>query len=160
MSAWEKEFLGWVKPTQVRSDMDIVLRPVEEQSDVIKVRISEDEYYLLEYRKKTGFDVSLTGSGLLIWRINEPIVQAGLINNTVNGDQRRKGLELIEADALMELDRRVNRGNAGDMFPEGGKTKFDSTTTPASVGRIAICDIGPPGNTIRFRIVLSRNTCN
>src|SRR5206468_4163733 len=137
-------------------DINVVLRPVEEQPDVFKVRISEDEYYLLEYRRKTGFDVSLTGSGLLIWRINEPIVQAGLINNTVNGDQTRKGVGLIEADALMELDRRINRGNAGDMFPEGGKTKFDSTTTPASVGRIAICDIGSPGTTIRLRIVVSR----
>jgi M6 family metalloprotease-like protein len=159
MSAWEKAFLGWVKPFEVNSDINVVLRPAEEQPDVFKIRISEDEYYLLEYRRKTGFDVSLTGSGLLIWRINEAIAQAGLINNTVNGDQLRKGVGLIEADALMELDRRVNRGNAGDMFPEGGRTKFDSTTNPASVGRIAICDIGSPGTTIRLRIVVSRNTC-
>jgi len=160
MAAWEKEFLGWVKPTEVKSDVDVVLRPVELQPDVFKVRISEDEYYLLEYRRQTGFDISLTGSGLLIWRINEPGVLAGLGNNTVNGDQNHKGVGLIEADNLMELDRRINRGNAGDMFPEGAKRNFDSTTSPASVGRVAVCDISNAGDTIRFKIIVSRNTCN
>jgi M6 family metalloprotease-like protein len=160
MSAWEKDRLGWVDPTEVTSDRDIELRPVETHPDVIRIKISTDEYYLIEYRRKTGFDVSLHGSGLLIWRINDSVVQAGMASNTVNADETKKGVGLIEADGLGELDQNRNRGNAGDMFPSGGKRNFDSTTTPASEGLVAICDIGNPGPTIKFKVRVSSNTCN
>jgi M6 family metalloprotease-like protein len=162
MSAWEKEFLGWVAPREIKTDAEVVLRPVETQPDVAKVRISESEYYLLEYRQKSGFDVSLTGQGLAIWRINEPVVSAGLGNNTVNGDENSKGVGLVEADGLKELDMDSggNRGNAGDIFPFLPKRNFDSTTTPRSAGRVAICDIGDPGQTIKFKVFVSRDSCN
>jgi hypothetical protein len=160
MEAWSKEFLGWVSPREIKADTEVVLRQVETQPDVVKVRISESEYYLMEYRQKAGFDVSLTGGGLAIWRINEPVLSAGLSNNTVNGDQKNKGVGIVEADGLKQLDSRVNRGDAGDVFPILPKRKFDSTTTPATVGNIAICEIGDPGATIKFKVFVSRNTCN
>jgi M6 family metalloprotease-like protein len=160
MSAWSKEFLGWVTPREINADTDVVLRPVESQPDVVKVRISDSEYYLIEYRQKTGFDASLTGAGLAIWRINESVLSAGMINNTVNGDERSKGVGIVEADGLSQLDDQVNRGNAGDVFPFLPKRNFDSTTDPASVGRIAVCEIGDPGQTIKFKVRVSRNTCN
>jgi M6 family metalloprotease-like protein len=160
MSAWEKERLGWVVPREIKADADVVLRPVETQPDVVKIRISDSEYYLLEYRRKTGFDASLTGEGLAIWRINEPVLSAGLGNNTVNGDELNKGVGLVEADGLKQLDEERNRGDAGDVFPVLPKRNFDRTTNPQSAGRVAICDIGDPGSTIKFKVVVSRDTCN
>jgi hypothetical protein len=115
---------------------------------------------LIEYRRKTGFDVSLRGSGLLIWRINDEILQAGMANNTVNGDETRKGVGLIEADGLGHLDNRTNRGDAGDMFPIGSKRQLDSTTNPASVGRISFCAISDAGPTMKLRVQVTSQTCN
>lgn len=160
MEAWSKEFLGWVVPREIKVDAEVVLRPVEDQPDVAKVRISDSEYYLLEYRNKKGFDASLTGSGLAVWRVNEFVISAGISNNSVNGDERSKGVGIIEADGLKQLDDQANRGDAGDVFPLLPKRNFDSTTSPASVGRIAICEIGDPGATIKFKVRLSRDACN
>ena len=74
------------------------------------------------------------------------------------GKVRRVGI--IEADGLKQLDDQANRGDAGDVFPLLPKRNFDSTTSPASVGRIAICEIGDPGPTIKFKVRLSRDACN
>jgi M6 family metalloprotease-like protein len=160
MSAWEKEKLGWVDPVEVTSDRVVELRPVGTHPDVVKVRISEDEYYLLEYRRKIGFDVSLTESGLLIWRINDEVLQAGMANNTVNADETRKGVGLVEADGAGDLDRGRNRADAGDIFPTGSKRKLDKTTNPASVGRVAFCDISDAGATMKVKVQVSSQTCN
>ena len=58
----------------------LVLSPVEGSSkECFKVLLRPDgsEYLLLENRKKTGFDESLPGEGLLIWRVvgNRPILE-------------------------------------------------------------------------------------
>ena len=115
---------------------------------------------IVEYRQKSGFDKSLTGGGLAIWRINEPVITAGLGNNSVNGDQLHKGVGIVEADGLKQLDARANRGDAGDVFPVLPRRNFDSTTTPASAGKIAVCGISDPGDTIKFKLLVSRNTCD
>ena len=73
-SAWCKEKLGWVKPVVIdpRVKQKLVLRPIENSSrECYKVLLRADgsEYYLLENRRRTGFDKSLPASGLLIWRV-------------------------------------------------------------------------------------------
>src|SRR6202008_2397665 len=92
MAAWSKAFLGWVKPTVVSQNTQATLRPVEKFPDVLRINISSDFYYLVEYRTKSGFDDSLTGPGILVWRINEPVVQLGLLNNSVNADLNNEGI--------------------------------------------------------------------
>lgn len=47
--------------------------------------VGSDEYFVVEYRKKEGFDKSLPGSGLLIYRIN-PAYTGGNVN--YNGTTR------------------------------------------------------------------------
>ena len=58
----------------------LVLGPVEDSpKECFKVLARPDgsEYFLLENRKKKGFDASLPGEGLLIWRVvqGRPILE-------------------------------------------------------------------------------------
>ncbi len=80
--AWSKEKLGWVKPTVIDPTVKqkLILSPVEDSpKECFKVLVRPDgsEYLLLENRRKKGFDESLPGEGLLIWRVvgNRPVLQ-------------------------------------------------------------------------------------
>ncbi|HET6246156.1 MAG TPA: M6 family metalloprotease domain-containing protein [Tepidisphaeraceae bacterium] len=81
-SAWSKEQLGWIKPTVIDPAVKqkLILSPIENSpSECYKILIRPDgsEYLLLENRKKIGFDESLQGEGLLIWRVanNRPVLE-------------------------------------------------------------------------------------
>jgi M6 family metalloprotease-like protein len=80
-SAWCKEQLGWIKPAVIDPTVrqKLVLSPIEESGDCFKVlaRADGSEYFLLENRARKGFDMSLPGEGLLIWRIvrNRPAIE-------------------------------------------------------------------------------------
>lgn len=74
MSAWSKEQLGWIKPAVInpRVQQDIILSPIENSTNqCLKIPLAPDgnEYLLLENRERIGFDESLPGQGLLIWRV-------------------------------------------------------------------------------------------
>jgi M6 family metalloprotease-like protein len=80
--AWVKEKVGWLKPTVIDPTVKqkLVLAPIENSpKECFKVLIRPDgsEYLLLENRRKTGFDLSLPGEGLLIWHVlgNRPTLK-------------------------------------------------------------------------------------
>jgi len=49
------------------------------------------------------YDFGLPGSGILIWHVDESIVQAKLSENKINSDKNRRGLDLEEADGAQDL---------------------------------------------------------
>jgi hypothetical protein len=109
-----------------------------------------------------GFDDSLTGPGLLVWRINEPIVQLGLASNNVNSDPNNPGIYLVQADGLKQLDDASlnNRGDQGDPFPGASlRTEIDSGTTPSTTGKLALCNIAITPDAITLDIFL-RSKCD
>ena len=82
LGAWAKEKLGWLKPIVIDPSVrqKLILAPVEGSSqECYKVLVRPDgsEYFLLENRRKTGFDSSLAAEGLLIWRVvrDRPILE-------------------------------------------------------------------------------------
>jgi M6 family metalloprotease-like protein len=73
-SAWAKEKLGWIQPAVIDPTIKqkLILAPIEDsprECFKVLVRPNGSEYYLLENRKKKGFDADLPGEGLLIWRV-------------------------------------------------------------------------------------------
>lgn len=81
-SAWCKEQLGWIKPTVIDPTVKqkLILGPIENsEKECFKILARPDgsEYFLLENRRKIGFDTDLAGEGLLIWRVvqNKPILE-------------------------------------------------------------------------------------
>jgi hypothetical protein len=72
--AWSKEQLGWIAPTVIDPTVrqKLILSPIEGSSkECYKVlaRADGSEYFLLENRRKQGFDKELPAEGLLIWRV-------------------------------------------------------------------------------------------
>ena len=81
-SAWCKEQLGWLQPVVIDPTVKqkLILGPVEGlANECLKVLVKPDgsEYFLLENRRKTGFDKSVPAEGLLIWRVigNRPTLE-------------------------------------------------------------------------------------
>jgi M6 family metalloprotease-like protein len=128
--AWEKERLGWLTLVEVVQDAlgrDITLDPVITSGRVLKVPLSADEYYLVEYRLQQGFDLDLPASGVLVYHIDEtkstrpcPICR----------------VQLEEADGNQALLRNFtqggNRGEPGDAFGASGPGRFTPSTNPAT----------------------------
>jgi immune inhibitor A len=131
MSAWCKEQLGWVVPAVISSPQpDLAIPNIEQNPTVFKVYPRGevgDEYYLIENRHRTGFDISLAMGGLAIWHIDNSVPG--------NSNENHKMVDLEEADGNNDLDLLVNSGDAGDVYPGSSfRRLFDDTTNPNSRG--------------------------
>ncbi len=114
------------------------------------------EFWLVENRRRLGFDQGLHEQGLLIWHVDEDVLHAPYqVSTGALSDTR--GLVLEEADGDFDLNNGINSntGEAGDVFPgTSANTTFNSGTTPGSTdntGRptqIAVTSIGAPGATM------------
>ena len=125
-SVWTKEQLGWVTPKVIdpRVKQRIVLGPIEDAStECLKILVRPDgtEYFLVENRRKTGFDSDLPAEGLLIWRV--------LPNNAT----QRVFLE--EAHGVEgQTGPRVFLGAV--PFPSPSNASFTPATTPSSKAQL------------------------
>ena len=143
MDPWSKYFLGWITPTQVVGSMPNQAVPASYNSPSIYQFLSgsaltaSGEYFLVENRQQQSYDVSLPGSGLLIWHIDEA--------RTTNAAECVPGstpicsatvhykVALIQADNAYHLERHTNRGDAGDPYPgTSNNTSFTGASTPDS----------------------------
>jgi hypothetical protein len=118
LSAWCKEKLGWVKPTVIDPTVKqkLILSPIEgSAAECLKVLVRPDgsEYFLLENRKKTGFDAGLPGEGLLVWRV-------------VNGKP------VLEESHGVEGPAGPTAHLASVPFPSAANSAFTPHTTPSS----------------------------
>lgn len=166
LSAWCRVQLGWVTP-QVADvgEQTYTLRAAEQYPDVLKIPITDREYYLIENRQRDAngngffdageYDYSIPGSGLLIWHIDENVIAANLANNRVNVDPHRKGIDLEEADGIQDFDDFEGDyfayGFYKDAFFAGNNDRFDHDSTPNSRSNggattgITIFNISEPG---------------
>jgi M6 family metalloprotease-like protein len=140
--SWSKEILGWLSPIVIKEDTDLLtVTPVEENPVVYKLWKEGNpepytslygkvldvgkEYFLLENRQRIGSDKYLHEPGLLIWHVDNSVMD--------NTDEFHKLVDLEEADGLNHLDLKENRGDSGDPFPGfTGNMLFNSTSNPAS----------------------------
>lgn len=93
------------------------------------------EYFLVENRRKFGFDKHLPGEGLLVWHAENSIAYSVLGNSGGTRNTAARGLVLEEADGQYNLISPSylggNFGDAGDPYPgSAGNTAFGPTTVP------------------------------
>ncbi|MCA9772690.1 MAG: M6 family metalloprotease domain-containing protein, partial [Myxococcales bacterium] len=149
MCAWSKAYLGWITPAvHAWSDGGVAglqILNAEENPAALKVGfapgVSPNEYFLLEVRRKIGFDDSLIQDGLLVWHIDDAKWTPGG-PNTANVQECIDGpvvgpcganhatVALEQADGLFHLEHGVNRADAGDPFRPMAGTFFGKNTTP------------------------------
>ena len=120
---------------------------------------AEFDYFLTSTTNPPG----LTGSGVLIWHIDESVILASIeVGGYPNDDASRKGVDLEEADGIQDLDKPGGTHSFGsfyDAFREGNKTRFGPETHPSTCDNggvptgIVVDDISPPGEMMEFRVL-------
>ena len=127
-SAWCKAQQGWVTVENVTADGPVALQDVKDSRTVHRMwtgGTEGSEYFLLEHRRRTGYDSELPGEGLLVWHVDDA--------QEDNSDEAHHLVGLVQADGLRELEQDLNRGDGGDCYPGvDGNSLLSGTTTPAS----------------------------
>jgi len=125
LSPFMKWRLGWLDFIDVEhaEGQEFVLEPGQTSATALRVRLAPNslEWFIVEYRPRTGFDQPLPASGVLIYHYD---ALEGL--RPVPGDLPLAfGYHLVEADANDGLRRSEitggNRGEAGDVFARDGE---------------------------------------
>jgi M6 family metalloprotease-like protein len=136
MSAYCKELMGYTTPTVVPSSQGLSIPQAETHAFAYKIWMDpnrSDEYMLIENRQKTGFDLNLPNSGLLMYHIDRNLADIWPASNSINVTNTHLGVKVYEADGLEQLAGGSNRGDAGDPYPGStNKTSLTSSTTPNS----------------------------
>lgn len=169
ISAWGKKFLGWITPTELnQKELGVTVTAAGLQS-VYKIPLvtADDpskEYMLVEYRRKENFDMYLPGEGLLIWHIDDAILDYETTDSMGNSG-KAKDLHVINSEPyvphrtvdLIEADNTDKTSQPSDPFPgTKGVTSFVSpdnkayNSEPSPVSILNISNAG--GSSMTFDI--------
>ncbi|MDD5491378.1 MAG: M6 family metalloprotease domain-containing protein [bacterium] len=139
IGAWGKQFLHWVTPVALtQQEIAVPIYPSGTQS-VYKIPLvtasdPASEYFLAEYRRKAEFDLYLPGEGLLIWHIDDAILNYET-HDSYGNSGTALDLNVVNSEPYVphravdveEADRTDKTSEASDPFPgTGGVTSFIS----------------------------------
>ncbi|MEU8652520.1 M6 family metalloprotease domain-containing protein [Streptomyces sp. NPDC048737] len=128
-SAFCKIQQGWAKAVNVTSDGALSVPDIKSGFEAYRLwtdGLPGNEYFLLENRQRTGFDVSLPAGGLLISHIDT--------GQRDNSDENHYMVGLVQADNRRDLEWGTNRGDDGDPYPGStGNTSFTASSNPGSL---------------------------
>lgn len=136
--AWSRVRVGVSEPVVPGFNTEATIVPATTADDVYKLWTNGEpgrEFFLVETRRETGFDLSLPSSGLLIYHIDERQNRAQNDNEWYPGHQN-DGHYLVaveQADGDWDLERGNNVGDSGDPWPgSADATDFFDGSTPNS----------------------------
>lgn len=69
------------------------------------------------------FDWALPGSGILVWHIDEKVINAKIADNKVNTDKTRRGVAVVEADGVNDIGEKFLTIFGDEIIGEG--TEYD-----------------------------------
>lgn len=156
-SAWCKIQQGWAKAVNVTGDGTLSIPDVKNSFEVHRLWTDGrpgKEYFLVENRQRTGYDVSLPAPGLQIWHVDE-----GQPDNT---NENHYMVGLVQADNRRDLEWATNRGDEGDVYPGStGNSTFGPSSRPGSQSYagaptgVSITDISAPDATMTATVSVS-----
>lgn len=118
------------------------------------------------------FDWALPGSGILIWHIDENIINQKIAQNKINTDKNLRGVDVEEADGVQDIgekfftifgDEVIGEGTELDLWYNGNpsklyKNRFDKNSRPSTKSNtganslISVFDFSANSNKISFKI--------
>ncbi len=127
-SAWCKVGQGWVSVVNRTTNGTVTIKDVKTSKKVYRLwknGSAGDEHFLVEHRRRTGYDRLLPGEGLLVYHIDDAI--------DGNENENHPKVKLLEADNQAHLHNAVNRGDDGDSYPGRSANKtLDKASSPNS----------------------------
>ena len=129
-SAYEKAFMGWINYIKPMPGTYYTL-PVWNQKNAatdkalcITSDLNENEFFILENRRKQGWDRYAPGEGIMITHVTYSADRWAA--NTPNNQN-------IQLMTLMNADNTWSYYNEStDLWPQNGKTEFTDNSTPAA----------------------------
>lgn len=114
-SAFERAELGWLDYDELTTSADTisVLPKLADSNRAYRVSVdgTEDrEFYVMENRRREGWDKYLPGEGMLMWHID--IDTLAWNNNAVNVQPGHQRIDIVEADGVA-----TDATRSGDTFP-------------------------------------------
>lgn len=118
------------------------------------------------------FDWALPGSGILIWHIDENIINQRIAQNKINTDKNLRGVDVVEADGVQDIgekfytifgDEVIGEGTEFDLWYKSNpsklyKNRFDKNSRPATKSNtganslISIYDFSDKSNRMSFKV--------
>jgi hypothetical protein len=98
-SATEKMLMGWLTPTELTAATSVTgMKPVSEGGETFIIRNSghNDEFYILENRRRTNWDKGIPGEGLAIFHVDYD--RELWSSNGVNSSDSHLRYDLFHAD--------------------------------------------------------------
>jgi len=174
--------------------LSMVERQVDAFPRAVQIPMTETEYLLIENRRQdengngkfdfedfgaadsfefytdsyagAEFDFYLPGSGILVYHIDDSVIAARLEDNQVNSFEARKGIDLVEADGIEDLDgppSSYSDGSPDDAFRAGWRDQLTPTTTPSTAAYtgirtgISITSISALDSVMTFDVAFERD---
>ncbi len=142
-SAFEREAVGWLKPTEiVNADSVYELKNLSGmQAYAVSNPNKSDEYFLIEYRPAVGFDSKIGSSsysgkqgknGVMIWYIDYDY--SAFFSNDPNGDENH---QRVEVRTVLSKDQESFA--KFDFVNKNGKAKIDGIFNLVFDGDDRIC---------------------
>lgn len=131
-TCWEKMVAGWITPTEITSDYyarNIKALQHGGESFVIYNDVDRDEYYMIENRRKTGWDSHIASSGLLIMHVDYD----QLIFDRYNAPNTLKpGINDHQRFTIYHADNTdTDYDEATDPYPFGWNNLLSKNSVPA-----------------------------
>ena len=127
-TSYERHFMGWMDLIDPVENTRYVMEPLNtDGGTAVKVTndANPDEYYLLEYRVKTGWDEYLPAEGIMILHVDYD--KDAWDNNTPNNNSSHPRMTIIPAD-----NRLSGSTNYTDLWPLGELDSLTNNSTPAA----------------------------
>lgn len=138
-SAFERNALGWIDLEELTDELtagELTHIETSNQAYSITNPKKSTEFYLLECRKRSGWDKYIPADGMLVWHIDYN--DSRWTQNTVNNNGSHQYVDLVEADGKAEKSIR----NGGDCFPGTSKvTELSTKWWDKSATGIKLTDI-------------------
>lgn len=113
-----------------------------------------NERFMIENIVRSGRWANMPDQGLLIWHVDSK----GSNNYNQMTSSRHFLVSVEQADGYYHLERNSNYGDGNDLFASGGRTSFNSSTTPNSnwwsgyTSGLTISNISAAGSTMTFTL--------
>ena len=135
-TSYERWMAGWREPIELGEDsLEVVgMKSLQDGGEfyIMYNQGHPDEYYLLENRQRTAWDMKIPGRGLLILHVDYS--REAWENNTVNNTKNHQRMSWVAADnSYQTLGGYVTAaGMANDPYPYNTNNSFGNETKPAA----------------------------